>query len=304
MTAYYNEHDRHAAAWLRELIRAGQIAPGEVDERSIEDITPNEVSGFDQVHWFAGIAGWSYALRLAGWPDDRPVWTGSCPCQPFSAAGKKAGFADERHLWPAWFHLIRICRPQRIFGEQVAAALSWLDLVQRDLEGAGYACGAAIVGAHSVSAPHIRQRLYWTAEPQSGQSHGCWDAGGRRRELADGGDARWLGHTVSAGSQGRSERRDGRDRGAPRASGLAGRMEYPAGDGRLERGSESSGRLAIGGCWEGVEWIPCADGKARPTQPGIFPLAHGVPGRVGLLRGFGNAIVPQVAAAFIAASIA
>ena len=80
MAAYYNEIDPNAAEWLRQLIKAGQITDGEVDERSIEDVTPSDVAGFKRVHWFAGIAGWEYALRLAGWPDDRPVWTGSAPC--------------------------------------------------------------------------------------------------------------------------------------------------------------------------------------------------------------------------------
>jgi DNA (cytosine-5)-methyltransferase 1 len=164
--AYYNEIDPNAAAWLRELIKRGLIAPGVVDDRSIEDITPAELAGFSQCHFFAGIAGWSYALRLAGWPDDRPVWTGSCPCQPFSVAGAGQGFADERHLWPAWFHLIDVCRPRTIFGEQVASrdALAWLDTVQSDLEGAGYAVGALDLCAAGFGAPHIRQRLYFVAD--------------------------------------------------------------------------------------------------------------------------------------------
>ena len=160
MSAYYNENDPKAAAWLRELIRDGHIAPGDVDERSIEDVIPNELHKYRQCHFFAGIGGWSYALRLVGWPDDRAVWTGSCPCQPFSAAGKGAGFADERHLWPAWFHLIAQCRPERIFGEQVANAMQWIDLVQGDLEAEEYTFGFAVLGAHSVGAPHIRQRFY------------------------------------------------------------------------------------------------------------------------------------------------
>src|SRR4051812_41930250 len=109
--AYYNEIDTHAAAWLRELIKAGLIADGEVDERSIADVQPGDVRGFTQCHFFAGIGGWSYALRIAGWPDERHVWTGSCPCQPFSSAGAQAGGNDSRDLWPAWRVLIAECRP-------------------------------------------------------------------------------------------------------------------------------------------------------------------------------------------------
>ena len=107
MTAYYNEIDPYAAQWLRNLIDAGHIAPGDVDERSIEDVLPTDLAGYTQCHFFAGIGVWSLALRRAGWSDDRPVWTGSCPCQPFSAAGKGVGFDDERHLWPAFHWLIQ-----------------------------------------------------------------------------------------------------------------------------------------------------------------------------------------------------
>lgn len=170
MAAYYNENDMFAATWLRELIKAGLIAPGDVDTRSIEDVRPDDLRGYVQHHFFAGIGVWSYALRLAGWPDDRPIWTGSCPCQPFSAAGKRGGAEDKRHLWPAWSRLVRECRPDTIIGEQVEGAvrLGWLDLVFGDLEREGYACGAAVFGAHSVGAPHIRQRLYWLADAQRG----------------------------------------------------------------------------------------------------------------------------------------
>ena len=169
MSAYYNEIDPYAAQWLRNLITAGHIAPGFVDERSIEDVTPNELRGYTQCHFFAGIGVWSHALRQAGWPDDKPVWTGSCPCQPFSAAGKGGGFDDERHLWPAFHHLIEQCKPATVIGEQVASkdAESWLDLVQVDLEALGYAFGAVPFPSASVGAPHIRDRLYWVADTTS-----------------------------------------------------------------------------------------------------------------------------------------
>lgn len=123
MTAYYNEFDPYVAQWLRNLIEAGQIAPGIVDERSIEDVHPSDLRGFTQCHFFAGIGVWSYALRSAGWADDRPVWTGSCPCQPFSAAGKGSGFDDQRHLWPAFHHLIKECKPAQRAKKASATAL-------------------------------------------------------------------------------------------------------------------------------------------------------------------------------------
>lgn len=136
MSAYYNEFDPFAAAWLRELIKGGHIAPGDVDERSITEVKSDELKGYTQCHFFAGIGGWSHALRLAGWADDAPVWTGSCPCQPFSTAGNQKGKADERHLWPVWFELIKAVQPATIFGEQVASAIGhgWLDDVAEDLE--------------------------------------------------------------------------------------------------------------------------------------------------------------------------
>lgn len=201
MTAYYNEIDPFAAQWLRNLIEAGHIAPGFVDERSIEDVFPSDLKGFTQCHFFAGIGVWSYALRNAGWTDERPVWTGSCPCQPFSQAGAGAGFDDKRHLWPAFYHLIQQCRPATIFGEQVASrdANPWIDLVQDDLEGVGYRVGAVPFPSAGVGAPHIRDRLYWVADSNDARLEG-W---GKRWSECRNQCSPWSGGVAVRGRDGR-----------------------------------------------------------------------------------------------------
>jgi DNA (cytosine-5)-methyltransferase 1 len=222
MNAYYNEFDPVAAQWLRNLIAADHIADGIVDERSIEDVLPSDIKGFTQCHFFAGIGTWSLALRRAGWSDDRPVWTGSCPCQPFSAAGQGAAFADERHLWPAFHHLIAQCRPPIIFGEQVAskAVEPWIDLVHADLEAMGYAFGCVPFPAAGVGAPHIRDRLYWVADsagsgPQRrDESRQRVDA--QRPAAQRSGEAGGLADTTDQRLHGRRTSQSGYGRNAPR----------------------------------------------------------------------------------------
>ncbi len=296
MVAYYNEIDDFAAQWLRNLIAAGRISPGDVDTRSIEDVAPDDLRGYTQCHFFAGIGVWSYALRQAGWPDERPVWTGSCPCQPFSAAGKGSGFADERHLWPAWFHLIGQCRPPVVFGEQVASkdGLGWLDLVSTDLESADYALGASDLCAAGVGAPHIRQRLWFIAEDRlsDAKSGGgrtrlrdCKPLEQRRNFTANSERAFRLGDADNKRLEGWSSAKCGRERKIGQAVTCS-----------------ASGRSSpIEGQWGDADWLFCRDGKWRPVEPGTFPLAHGIAGRVGRLRAYGNAIVAQAAQAVIEA---
>jgi DNA (cytosine-5)-methyltransferase 1 len=279
-----------------------------VDERSIVDVRPDDVRGYTQCHFFAGIGGWSYALRLAGWPDDQPVWTGSCPCQPFSQAGVGGGFTDKRHLWPAFFHLIQQCSAERVFGEQVGAKAgeNWLDLVFDDLEGSSYACAAADLAAASVGAPHIRQRLYWVADSEVAQRRRTRfpsDTGRRSEEAGGSVRAGGVADIDNQGLEGRDGMQKCADEFSSGANQLAGGMEYPnlpgkhkwtpSGEQPLhnENGSTSP--------WGDIDWIHCRDGKARPVEAGTFPLANGVLKRMGKLRGFGNAIVPQVAAEFI-----
>lgn len=337
MTAYYNEIDPYAAQWLRNLIAAGHIAAGDVDERSILDVAPYDLTGYTQCHFFAGIGGWSAALRMAGWPDDRGVWTGSCPCQPFSVAGAGAGMRDERHLWPYWHWLIEQRRPGVVFGEQVEAAIrhDWLDLVQADMEGIGYACAPVGVPAAGVGAPHPRHRLWFVAYSERGTAEPRrHDMGGTAREV-ESREGEWqrvraesragrntgrLDHHHHQGLEGlgRGHQAEGGRQGATGSVATAGESGGMGDDddgtgsqpGREAAGATGHGRTAVadgGACrpgptnghWRDADWLKCRDGKWRPVEPGTFPLAHGVPGRVGRLRAYGNAIAPQVAAEVI-----
>lgn len=181
MSAYYNEMDPYAAQWLKNLIKAGYIADGEVDQRSIEDVKSEELRDFTQCHFFAGIGIWSLALRKSGWSDDQPVWTASCPCQPFSNAGKQLGFEDRRHLWPHVKRLIRECKPAIVFGEQVEkkSGLEWLEIVQADVEAEGYTFAAVTLNAAGVQAPNVRDRIYWVADTKGerGRERGQMEIG-------------------------------------------------------------------------------------------------------------------------------
>ncbi|WP_083484517.1 DNA cytosine methyltransferase [Loktanella sp. 3ANDIMAR09] len=276
MTVYYNENDDFAASWLKSLISKGLIAPGDVDNRSIEDVAADDLKGYNQCHFFAGIGGWSYALRLAGWPDEKPVWTGSCPCQPFSQSGSGNAFDDDRHLFPVWQRLIEVCAPSIVFGEQSASPLgrSWFSGVRSEMESLGYAVGGADLCAAGVGSAHIRQRLYFVAVADADG----WDESN--------------GQLQRGGQYGQRAQNDCTSDGARCAVGA----------GQAEGHCRSSVVEGFDG-WRGADRLHCWDGAWRPVEPGSFPLVNGVSDRLAQQRAYGNAIDPRLAAKFIDASV-
>lgn len=334
MAAYYNEIEPYAADWLENLIDEGLIAHGDVDRRSIREVQPEDLRGYTQCHFFAGIGGWSYAARIAGWADDRPLWTGSCPCQPFSVAGKGKGEADDRHLWPDFYRLIDAARPACVFGEQVASkdGLAWFDGVRVDLESSGYAARGFVIPACAVDAPHRRERLWFVGHSddakrraivpgrdfddrqnpkrEKGSSH-LENAGLVDCELANAAREQEREPNNTNGAFARARARDSFSRVGVRhgetnrtlgnvfGAGLEGPPKHEL-DASERAPAPRHGKPPSH--WGGADWIECADGKRRRLEPGIALLADGLPREVaGMLAGFGNAIVPQVAAEILAA---
>jgi DNA (cytosine-5)-methyltransferase 1 len=302
MRAWYNEIDPHAAQWLRNLIEAGEIPEGVVDERSIVDLRADELDGFDECHFFAGIGVWARAVRDAenalGHRLERPLFTGSCPCQPLSVAGRGLGHVDERHLWPAFHNLIAQRGPATIVGEQVASkdGREWMAAVRADLEASGYAVGTAILPACGVGAPHLRYRLFWMADAEGGgRSYRLEGNGPPRQHVGDG--VRPSGGYGSGDNTARNEEVQAGDSGATWAGQALDRPRPPD------------------SFWNAADWLYCRDGKWRPVEPGTFPLVDGSAfklgsggpyegqSRAGMLRGYGNAVTLPVARAFVEAAI-
>ena len=332
MTAYYNEFDPAAAHILRYMIAEGVIAPGVVDERSIKDVTPDDLRDFTQVHLFAGGGFWSVAARLAGWPDDEPLWTASCPCQPFSAAGQGGGIDDPRHLWPDVYRLARAIRPALIVGEQVAAkaGYGWFDGVRADLAREDYASRSVDFPACSVNAPHQRNRQYWIAladadceqQRRRGHPHGQADrddAGAWAIDQTTGPDGAGsgergpLGHTVEPGLEGQYgygdtggrpdpdrpvTAADGGERLSPDADVAIVQGQSPAGQQPLDQ--HDAGLYArIGTYWSDAEWIVCHDDKARRAKPGVCNVAHGVSGGMDRCSGGGDENIQEADYSFL-----
>ena len=258
-----------------------------------------------QAHFFAGIGVWSAAARAAGWPDAAELWSGSCPCQPFSSAGKKKGVTDARHLWPEWFRLIRECRPPVIVGEQVASpdGLAWLDIVFADLEKAGYTCRAFDLCAAGVGAPHIRQRLYFVAVADGERFERVRVQLRERRSLAALLETCRRGETGIVGNT-------SRERSGWHAGTILSAQGESAGQRFATRNlpHELGASGAVGGHWGDAEWILCRDAKLRPVEPGTFPLVDGSPtglgrDRASRIAGTGNAIVRPLAQTFLEAVI-
>jgi len=286
MPVYYNDIDPKACTWLQQLVLDGLLPKGDVDCRDIREVKAEDLKGYHQLHFFAGIGGWPLSLQMAGWPEDRPVVSGSLPCQPFSAAGKQLGKKDERHLLPHFLELVEQCDWPILFGEQVPAAIKhgWLDDLQSTMGAQGYTTGAVVLTAAGVGAPHIRQRLYWLASrlghPQC-DGHDVVPV--RRSPEKIEGRLQQPERPSAIGGMGDPEHNGCNGPSQPpsdvRPSPQGGQEEpqlsgQPEGAGVPGNAASLPGREVGCSQWSDTDWIYCRDGKYRPIPKGIQPLAR------------------------------
>ena len=313
---YYNEIEPFACHWLEHLMADGFIAEGHIDNRSIRDINPEDLEGYTQCHFFAGIGVWSYALRQAGWSADRPIWTGSCPCQPFSQAGLHKGDQDDRHLWPEFHRLIKECRPSTIIGEQVSGkgGFQFIDLLQTNLEAENYSATAVDLGAHSAGTTHSqgfhkRQRLYWVAEDLGHSAEigrGRWAKECGNHKWKSGESVQGDGNAIRDQSGRRVETVSMADTHSQRSQGSrVVSQDHRHTEGRTEEvgfgatDSEHCGSDNQNDSGWNYDFIWCRDQKWRPVECGTFPMADAVANRIHILKALGNAIPADTAKIFI-----
>jgi len=205
-------------------------------------------------HW-PGVPIHDDVRTLEGFSSD--VITGGYPCQPFSFAGERRGAADDRHLWPEMYRIVKSVRPRWVVAENVAGHIRMgLDQVLSDMEAIGYTCWTFVVPACAVDAPHRRDRV-WII----GNANGYSKSNGPVNAEASGMQA--MADSQRVGQSGQRESFHASD--------------YPAG-----RDWQTNKSFDV--C-ERREWKP---------EPGVGRVAHGIPRRMDRLRALGNAVVPQI----------
>ena len=203
------------------------------------------------------------------------IITGGYPCQPFSAAGKRGGEDDDRHLWPQIARLVRELsaageQPDWLLFENVAGHITLgLDTVLADLEALGYTGRPLVIPACAVDARHRRDRLWIIA---NSEHYGL--VTGRDKRIFQG---------ISNGSAAKEQQIKGCIQDVAKAISQRGRSRQATGEHASNAGQQPR-----------HPWNNAGGVATWPAETAICRVANGIPRRVDRLRGLGNAVVPQI----------
>jgi DNA (cytosine-5)-methyltransferase 1 len=212
------------------------------------------------------------------------VLSGGFPCQPFSLAGQRKGSEDERYLWKEMLRVIRECNPRWIVGENVRGIVNWsnglvFEEVCADLEAIGYSVQSFIIPACATGAPHRRDRVWIVAHSDNiGTSSRLGEVQSKDGEIPKrNNDAQPSNPNTSVTSHTNS------------ATSKSERINRPKEEQPIRQGSDE-----VRNRWEDFPTVPpiCGgdDGLPKELDGITFPKW-----RSESIKGYGNAIVPQVA---------
>lgn len=231
------------------------------------------------------------------------ILTGGFPCQPYSAAGKRKGKEDERHLWPEMLRAIREISPRFVVGENVRGLTNWngglvFDEVCTELESLGYQVAPVIIPASGVGAPHKRERIWFVAYNDGKRQQGYEQQIGNRRDSEN--QEQWV---CLCKEQGRNEIRcinegNCKNRNTTNASSIGQKF-------RKERKCSTIKSQSNNKQFKRCSQFYTTNFQEFPTQPPICGGDYGLPTeldgitfskwRSESIKAYGNAIVPQVA---------
>lgn len=229
--------------------------------------------------------------RFGEWRTEPIILTGGFPCQPYSLAGQRKGKEDERHLWPEMLRLIHEIKPDFIVGENVFGLLNWnggmvFDEVLTDLGNAGYEVTPLVIPAAAVNAPHGRDRIWFVAT--NTDSNGLNQCNGNDEINPSKGGKYALGDAEQVHNEKSIIEHTNGIRQERRLH--TNKHETTIGDQFGERDARS---------------IKSTNWEKFPTQPPICGGDDGLPTKLDgvtfskwrneSIKGYGNAIVPQVA---------
>jgi DNA (cytosine-5)-methyltransferase 1 len=227
------------------------------------------------------------------------ILTGGFPCQPFSLAGKRKGQDDERYLWGEMLRAIQEIKPRFVIAENVFGITNIdgglvFQQVCLDLENEGYEVQPFIIPASAKNAPHRRDRCWFIAYANGNDGRSTNRESGCQESKANGeGEQSVHSRTWTNGNEGNvaDSQRNGLEHWNEARNLQTESIKTQKKGGNFTNDFEANGSQSN---WEmfPTKSPICSgnDGLSNRLDGITFPKW-----RAESIKGYGNAIVPQIA---------